>query len=81
MSGWEAMQQGAPDPFFEGQRMRIIKNAAECRVCADVIESTHRHDFVSCTCGEIFVDGGTDYIRWGAKDPSNIIDRSEWTRP
>ena len=57
----------------------IIKNAAECRLCGDVIESTHRHDFVSCKCGEIFVDGGHDYLRRGATDTENVIDRSEVT--
>lgn len=56
---------------------RIIRNMAECRLCHDVIESKTRHDFVYCKCGEIFVDGGTDYIRRGASDLSNIIDRSE----
>ena len=41
------------------------KNQAKCRKCKDVIESKHRHDFVSCKCGSIFVDGGNDYIRRG----------------
>ena len=58
-------------------RPTIVRNAAECRKCGDVIESTHRHDFKFCKCGEIFVDGGRDYIRRGANDLANIIDRSE----
>jgi len=33
--------------------------------CFDIIESHHRHDFVSCKCGTIFLDGGMDYIRYG----------------
>lgn len=57
--------------------MKIIHNRAKCKLCGDVIESKHRHDFVSCKCGEIFVDGGHDYIRRGAKDMSNIIDMDE----
>jgi hypothetical protein len=78
MSGWEALQQGAPDPFFADQRAeRILKNVAECRLCGDIIESKHRHDFVRCGCGEIFTDGGTTYLRRGASDLANIIDRSE----
>jgi hypothetical protein len=32
---------------------------------------------VSCGCGAIFTDGGTSYIRRGAKDLANIIDMSE----
>jgi hypothetical protein len=43
----------------------IIRNAAQCAKCGDIIESKHRHDFVSCSCGAIFVDGGREYIRSG----------------
>jgi len=41
------------------------KNRARCKNCSDIIESKHRHDFVSCKCGAIFVDGGNDYWRFG----------------
>jgi len=50
-----------------------LKNKAKCRKCGDVIESKFRHDFVECKCGEIFVDGGKDYFRSGAKHRSNFI--------
>jgi hypothetical protein len=44
----------------------------------DIIESRSRHAFVQCKCGAIFTDGGTEYIRRGAKDLVNdIIDMSE----
>jgi hypothetical protein len=44
--------------------MDIIKcNRIRCRHCGDIIESTHRHDFRSCKCGKVAVDGGTDYLR------------------
>lgn len=39
----------------------------KCRECNDVIESTSRHDFKYCTCGNVFVDGGEDYLRFGWK--------------
>lgn len=55
----------------------IIRNAAMCLKCGDEIESTHTHDFKSCSCGNIFVDGGYDYIRRGAKDISQIKELSE----
>lgn len=42
---------------------KIIRNAAECPKCHEIIESTHRHDFRSCSCGNISVDGGKEYIR------------------
>ena len=43
----------------------IKRNAARCRKCGTVIESKAVHDFVSCKCGAIFVDGGLDYLRAG----------------
>ena len=42
---------------------KLIRNAIRCNHCGDVIESTHRHDFVRCTCGKVAVDGGLDYAR------------------
>lgn len=57
---------------------KIIKNAAECARCGDVIESKHRRDFVNCSCGAIFVDGGLEYLRRGFDDPCNFIDRVEY---
>jgi ribosomal protein S27AE len=56
---------------------KIIRNAARCKKCGDVIESKHRHDFVSCKCGAIAVDGGTDYIRWVFNDRDDIEDLCE----
>lgn len=45
-----------------------MRNLAKCKKCGDIIESKSRHDFQMCSCGSIFVDGGTDYIRRGG-DP------------
>lgn len=42
---------------------RILRNRAKCLICGDVIESASRHDYVSCSCGAISVDGGTDYLK------------------
>lgn len=47
--------------------MAITRNRARCRRCNDIIESTHRHDYVTCRCGAIFVDGGTSYLRRGGE--------------
>lgn len=44
---------------------KLTRNAAKCLLCLDEIESKHRHDFVRCSCGSIFVDGGLDYQRRG----------------
>jgi len=54
---------------------KIIKNAAQCNKCKDIIESKHRHDFKWCSCHSIFVDGGHSYIRRGGKT-EDIIELS-----
>lgn len=51
-------------------------NRCQRRLCGDIIESKDRHDFVRCKCGEIFTDGGDDYMHRGAKNIRNIIDLS-----
>jgi hypothetical protein len=43
--------------------MTIISNKIQCNTCKDIIESTHRHDFVRCSCESIAVDGGKSYLR------------------
>ena len=55
--------------------MEIIQNEAECRKCGDIIWSGDRHDYRTCACGSISVDGGMAYIRRrGLFD--DVIDRS-----
>ncbi len=44
------------------------KNKAKCLVCDDVIESEYGYDFKFCKCGNIFVDGGNNYWRYGGND-------------
>lgn len=56
----------------------ILRNAARCKKCGDEIESKHRHDFVSCGCGAIFVDGGHAYLRRGAMHPEDLEELSEY---
>lgn len=41
----------------------VVQNAVICNKCDDFIFSAHRHDFVTCKCGAISVDGGQDYLR------------------
>lgn len=48
--------------------VKIARNRAKCLVCGDVIESKHRHDFVTCSCGNLSVDGGKDYLKRSYKD-------------
>ena len=57
----------------------IIQNAVTCLACGDFIVSKHRHDFVTCTCGAVSVDGGQSYLR-RVGDFGNAIDLS-WSLP
>jgi hypothetical protein len=57
-------------------RTVVVVNKCQCAVCLDIIESKSRHAFVRCSCGAIFTDGGTEYIRRGG-EIENIIDMSE----
>ena len=42
---------------------KIICNRIQCKKCNDIIESKTTHDFVTCKCGAVSVDGGKDYLR------------------
>lgn len=55
---------------------KIIKNAIQCKLCGEVIESTYRHEYVQCQCGACAVDGGHDYLRRSFRDKDCYIDLS-----
>jgi hypothetical protein len=57
----------------------IIQNAVSCLACGDFIISKHRHDFVTCTCGAVSIDGGQEYLR-RVGDFTNAVDYS-WALP
>jgi hypothetical protein len=50
-----------------------MKNRAKCKLCGDIIESFHRHDYVHCKCGEIAVDGGSSYFKCSAINWENFL--------
>jgi len=54
----------------------ILLNMAQCRICKDIIYSKNRYDFRRCSCERIFIDGGSDYMRRGFTEYSDIIDLS-----
>lgn len=65
---------------------KIIHNRIRCKICGEVLESNHVHDWVCCSCFKessgtkgCFVDGGHEYRRIGG-DPNDWEDLSE-TRP
>ena len=56
--------------------MKILQNQAKCLKCNTSIYSAHRHDYVTCPCGSLSVDGGLDYLKRGFKDKPNYIEES-----
>ena len=63
---------------IESKKVRIIRNMCRCAVCGDVIESKGVHDFVSCSCGHIFTDGGLEYLHRGFINPTDLGDLTEY---
>lgn len=53
--------------------MNVTVTTAQCPTCKDILYSRANHDFKYCSCGEIFVDGGFQHTRIGAKDLSAVI--------
>ena len=45
--------------------LRPLINKVRCTKCDVLIESRHSHDLKTCKCGAIFIDGGTEYQRYG----------------
>ena len=43
------------------KEMTII--AIKCKKCNHIIWSRHRHDYRSCKCGAVAIDGGRDYTK------------------
>ena len=41
----------------------IYINAVRCLKCNETIRSKNQHDFVTCSCGNISVDGGSWYLK------------------
>lgn len=58
--------------------MPILHNRARCLVCKDVIESRTVHDFVTCRCGAVSVDGGKAYLKRSAANLGNFEELSEF---
>lgn len=42
---------------------KLILNSAQCKHCQTILISQHGHDFKTCECGKISIDGGLDYVR------------------
>ena len=59
-------------------RRRIKVNRIRCRKCGDVITSEYTHDFRTCRCGAVAVDGGKSYLERTAMDLNDYDELSEY---
>lgn len=50
-----------------------MRNRAKCKLCSDILESFHEHDWVSCKCGEISICGGNVKLECSAKDWKSFL--------
>lgn len=57
---------------------KLIKNQVKCLKCGDIIVSERRYDFVTCSCGNVSVDGGSDYCRVSFEEKGTWVDISVW---
>ncbi len=56
-------------------------NAARCLDCGNLLYSQTRHDFKTCECGNLSVDGGSAYTRRGFRDTARIQEITSWPVP
>jgi hypothetical protein len=66
-----------PDDYeYNRSGKAILRNSAFCKGCGEEIVSVYRHDFVTCPCGNVSVDGGGAYLRRVTKGTHEFKDTS-----
>lgn len=60
------------------EKQKILLNRAKCLLCGEIIYSNNVHDYKTCKCGNLSVDGGFDYLRRGFKQENSWEDLSEF---
>lgn len=55
----------------------VFLNSAKCNLCGDVLVSNHRHDFKGCSCGNLHVDGGSQYCKRNYREVGSYTELSE----
>lgn len=56
----------------------IFENRAKCLKCGDVIISRNVHDYVTCSCGDLSVDGGSWYAKRSCASLNNYEELSTY---
>jgi Zn finger protein HypA/HybF involved in hydrogenase expression len=60
-------------------KVELLINAIQCKTCGVLIESVHRHDYQTCPCGSVSVDGGDAYRKrsWNPEG-RGYLEQSVW---
>ena len=56
----------------------IYSNTATCLICNETIRSINRHDYRTCKCGNLSVDGGSWHLGRGFKKGGSYKDMVEY---
>jgi hypothetical protein len=56
----------------------IKVNKIKCTHCKEIIESKFTHDFQTCSCGKVSVDGGKDYLKRSAMLREDFTELAEY---
>ncbi|SUP41112.1 DUF7695 domain-containing protein [Veillonella criceti] len=57
---------------------KIFTNKIKCKFCGDVIESTFMHDYKTCSCQRVAVDGVHEYLRRCFVEEDDYIELSDY---
>ncbi len=61
---------------MKAPHQKILRNRIKCNKCGDIIESESVHNFVTCKCGAVSIDGGHEYLKRSAMSPKDFHDLS-----
>lgn len=56
-----------------------INNKIKCLKCNDIIQSKFTHDYNTCRCKSVAVDGGMNYLKRCGSDWIDVSDKREAT--
>lgn len=65
-----------PFILYAGVKYTQTRHAIQCKKCLETVESKDRHDFKTCSCGSVGIDGGIFDGNRILGYPSDIENRS-----
>ena len=70
---WDNLLKGVnPDNAKPKVKKSKYLNTIQCTNCNDILVSLDRHDYRTCKCGNVSLDGGDDYCKVNFSNPSDV---------